>query len=422
MILGDQSPLIDNLYPARGVINSVRKRCPSSMVIVPLVKDTSTTAGGSLMAISAVNHTIPNWCELLDLVVLLVTQCVINRPDNSAILPDALGYEVTSPTRMSYWDMTCVTCKPLYTTLLKQSRYIPAMCKLISFLAFENPRFSAMIAEVIWEELSNVTIETMYDAFEVLATFLLIKDNLKADRFSTFFAWNPVNNEGISIAKSVNNNVLNLQVMNCSRNMLNMMSNYRFQAVKSQALIAFIRSFLGIIDLLVGLSNANVPISGSSSSSPGNLLTEMLTNPMPHVVSWAGWMLQFLNQQLTTMKTQQSASGPVATGPFLVVYGEPSADRELSWIVRCEKTCQLLSGVLIKWGWQPMQVLEQFISLHTPVNNNAQTQQTVAAQHHATNNNTTMVTKTSPAVVELKDGMTDEELARFLASQDADLD
>ena len=416
MILGDQSPLNGKLYPAHG-----RKRCPSSAIIVPFVKDPSSTF--YLKSISATNYTIPNWCELLELLVLLVTQCVINRPDNSAILPDALGFEVTSPTRMSIWDMTCLTCKPLYATLIKQSRYIPYMCKLITYLALDNPLFSSMIAEVIWDEMSMATIDTVYNAFEVLTAFLQIKDSLKSDRFFTFFGWNPLMNPNGPGGPTLNaNNTMNVHVMNSSRNLLTMMSHMRNQPIKSLVLIVFIRSFLGLVDVFAGLpsipSNGVVPSSASSavSLSSASVLTDMLANPKPHVLSWAGWMLQFLTQQVTMLKSQPSAP---ANGPFLVIFGESELDRELSWSVRADRTYQFLTALLVKWDLQPLQVLQQYVQLQSAVNQVPVSPPVTSRSSAVTPVNVNQnITKANPVVTELKDGMTDEELARFLAGME----
>jgi hypothetical protein len=73
------------------------------------------------------------------------------------------------------WDFKCIKTKSLYLTLLKQHRYTPFVCDLITHTCYEWPLFTADVSETLCDSLSFASPESTRHIFTVMDSFLAIQ-------------------------------------------------------------------------------------------------------------------------------------------------------------------------------------------------------------------------------------------------------
>ena len=359
-VLGDQSPLVGQIYR-----KGSRPRAPSSYLAVVPGKDD---------ALPYAAKNIPDWSKLLELVAILVTQCR-GITDNSSSL-----YKI-----MGDLNAECIQAKTLYSTIIKQTRYIPSMTRIVEQLCIDDYKFSDMVMEVVCEEMMSMsTHEGLQHLFELLERFLSVRDVVSYHRAMELF-------EGAHF------------------NLLEAMKLNSAQVLKYKLVGVFIRSFISLVQ----------------HSSISNLLHGVLFTAAS-VNQWAPWMLKFCfrftqkcshERVMTThidgvmahntiiepepshmlaqaqvnkaileqarpsdnssspsseskssgphrsvsfqLDTSSRAAAPIipttvlqSRGPYVRVYGEDSrSDCELTWDQRAEQTTQLLSDLLTRKGF-----------------------------------------------------------------------
>lgn len=336
IFLGDQCPLSGMVYAVGS-----RRRAPSSYITVVPGRD------GSLPYVA---RNIPDWTHLVELLSALVCQ------SDSLQLSQSMG-EVS---------FQCVQVKTLYSTLLRQARYIAPAMPMIIHLSFENKPISDMIGEAFCEELSLSNYDSTAHIFQAMERFLNINDTLAHQRNFQLFGGGDYNL---------------LETMNISKD----------QPAKQRLVCVFIRSFIALID-----------------SSP--TLRTVVSVPLSKVNHWAPWMLKFcfrfsgkcsreqadsaapvadsdkqklnaaieracdtvakdISSPSTALRNKKPASavgsGTVAAappdsspllskGPFLRVFGEdPETESTQTWVQRAEKTSQMLYTMLTSLGASP---------------------------------------------------------------------
>lgn len=385
MILGDGSPLNNKLYAA----NSGKKRAPSSYV---------TAIASNKM----VFKNIPDWSQMLALLVELVKECHVEREGDDGLNEGKIF--------MSEWDLLCITSKAFYATLIKQGRYVPHMIALVECLAPNNSKFTVMLCEVICEEMTLAPPENLHFVFDLLYAFLQIPDRLAQNRIHTLFG------KG-------------------SNSLLELFREFATSGTKTYSVLTFIRSFITLFSQCRALEN-------------------MLCVPHSAIAEWAGWMVKFIDQHVvpclssataaaSSYATVVSALAGKGTGPTVVVFGEEDSERQLTWSQRFDKTQQLLSSLLLTWDIDaavlvseasvpvvngplqkyatapPAPVYAQAIPFNGKISTNHGNNvhfATATATVIGVDNHKSIGTASN--VMELSDGMTDEELARFLESGD----
>jgi hypothetical protein len=361
-VLGDQSPLMGQIYR-----KGSRPRAPSSYLAVVPGKDD---------ALPYAAKNIPDWSKLLELVAILVTQCR-GITDNSSSL-----YKI-----MGDLNAECIQAKTLYSTIIKQTRYIPSMTRIVEQLCIDDYKFSDMVMEVVCEEMMSMsTHEGLQHLFELLEKFLSVQDVVSYHRAAELFG-------------GAHFNLLEAMKLNSA------------QVLKYKLVGVFIRSFISL----------------AQHSSISNLLHGVLFTAAS-VNQWAPWMLKFCfrftqkcsHERITTTQidgvvaqntiiepepshmlaqaqvnkaileqarpseesfspsseSKSKSSGPhrsvsfqsdtssraavplipttvlQSRGPYVRVYGEDArSDCELTWDQRAEQTTQLLSELLTRKGF-----------------------------------------------------------------------
>lgn len=389
LLLGEQSPLVGQLYK-----KGSRRHAPSSFVAVGYTQD------GSL-PYAAKN--IPDWTHLVELLSLLV--CSSGSMNMIADMGDA--------------SHQCLMYKSLFSTLFRQSRYMPATIPMMRHLLFENRLFTDLIAEALFEEFSLCSAEGTAHIFDALETYLSVSDSLQFHRY-------------VAVLGSG------------SFNILEVMRTASIQQQKERLVCIFISSFCVLVKNVLDVQQK---LSGSAQT-------------------WAPWMLKFCYQYMNMCSileasttdattagandatTQQPMIGPLPApslldevkasngsvaeakkaggdqskgkgvkfqdeiaeaaaaaarkGPFLVVYGEDESERCLSWNARAQKSNQLLYDLLTQLGHSPEVLIpaDTFTLPSTPPST------TGAASVHPL-----------PLNMQLADGMSDEELALLLQQE-----
>jgi hypothetical protein len=445
MMMGDQSPLNGKLYfqststtstTAGNQANNNRKRCPSSFVAVHYMNKEKLLSSNT-------KH-LPDWTYYIEILGLLVNECEV-RPSfyssSSYYYPSAPmlltpSSPLSSLMKMSEWDYLCLTNKTFYSICFKQIRYFnhPNFIQMIIKFSYENLHFTNMINEIIQEEMSIMNIENIFGIFELLESLMNLQDSLQRHRYQQFFGlrpniYNPTTNNN-NTNMSMGSSLLELMFMYVS-SILNIPSNNSTTSSsssssinyghKSFVIIVFIRSFLHLL-----LNN--------------RFMFEQLTYSTETVYNWSLWMYQFLLFQLqkyqavnaymemaahlhqnsticpttsTSASTSTSTTGTTVNnnnvGPFLKVFGEEFPEEsEISWKYRIEKTIQLFSTLLV--GWEIVDMNRYVLPPH--LLNNANNNNNNNNNNNSNNNNSHPI---SDRVTEFTDGMTDEELAKYIS-------
>lgn len=306
IILGESSPLFGKVYPASAMS---RKHAPSSYLAVLPAKDAKS------LSLSA--RSIPDWSILLELLVGLVEHSSLSVeareyytnkrrkgmvPRRSPMLFDVL---------LSEYDYECITSKTLYTTLIKQARYRHCLARLVRVLSVQNQQFTHLVYEVLWEEMTLSSAESLVSIFEVLEAFLSVEDEHQRQRAHRLLSWNT--------RGSLVEYVLALA----------------FQPGKGNLVVAFVRSFVGLLQKLPWL-------------------LDIVANPIDNVTHWAKPMVQVCNMH-RSRDQHATTTSTISIGPYVVVYGEEEGERELTWALRADRAFEVLSTLLFEWGIDPMQ-------------------------------------------------------------------
>jgi hypothetical protein len=420
IIMGDQSPLNGKLYPSNSSSfassssssssssnnpsssSSYRKRCPSSFIVVNYVNIEKHLS-------SSAKH-IPDWTLFLEIIVLLVKECDLKKSINemnnnissishfNSSSSSTMATAGPSKPVLSEWDFLCLTNKSFYSVLIKQVRYSIALNELVYLFSYENSQFTNMIIEIILEEMSIVTTDNMHILFSLIERFLSVNDSLIKHRIYSLFG----RTNQTSLFELMHTYFLSITNIGGSQNNSSSSGGGGGSQVnygnKTFSLIVFIRSFLGLI--------MQIP-----------QLYETITFSVDSIYSWSIWMYQYLLFQQNKYNSTAAAvsttnpfienNNPTSpttegmSGPFILVYGEDPTECEMPWKMRIEKTLGLLSTLL--QGWEIID-LNRYV-LPTNMANNAP----VSTE--------TALVAVKPQVMELHDGMSDEDIARYLASQ-----
>jgi len=277
---------------------------------------------------------------------------------------------------MSEWDSQCVNCKTLYTTLLRQYRYVGHASSIISQLSYGNKVFSDLICEVLFEEFSLTSTEGLAHIFIVLESFLSISDNWTLHRCQSLF--------------NCNENPMDLTGQ---FNILELLAGMKDKPVKTKFLCVFIRSFTALVRQV------------------GGSLKDTLSKPASKVSVWAPWMLKVIYRYMSQCSTTNSAmmdaiaassssstaspnnGSSSGSGPYVYVYGEAESDCEIAWTVRAEKTFVELNSCIVSVGANPDALIpdDAFVQ----------------------NVGTTDSVKSTANIGSPSNGVTDEDLARY---------
>lgn len=366
IFLGDQSVTGAGLF-----VQGSRKRAPSSYAHVPHVK-----AG-------TVNHhakNLPDWTLLLDTLAMLVTD---------SVNPESAHYGRNSNPLLRDLSEASIKSKVLYSTALKQARYIPALCKIVQFNCFENFNTSNDFAEAIGGSLSMCSADAVYHIFNAMSHFFSIPDNLATSRVGMLF--------------SGELSVLDMVKM-C-------------QESRSAFVSVFIKSVMELAD-----RDTNVYNNLSCSAA--------------RIEHWAPWMLQFSFQNQGKTKTEAAslaalgkgnnpgltAGGAAAEegkdgaatvavkGPYLPIFGEEESNFEKPAVERAEMCFQRLQNMLVRMGANPDALIPDDAFIELPPD-----EATIGAAFDLTND--VPIEIDGQTVVPSGDHMTDEEFARYLQTQ-----
>ena len=393
-VLGDQSPLVGQVY-----LKGSRRRAPSSYLAVVPGKDDATPYAAK---------NIPDWSKLLELVAILVTQCR-SITDNSSSL-----YKI-----MGDLNAECIQAKTLYSTIIKQTRYIPSMTSIVEQLCIDDYKYSDMVMEVVCEEMMSMsTHEGVKHIFELLERFLSVRDRVSYHRAFELFG-------------GAHFNLLEAMKLNAA------------QVLKCKLVGVFIRSFISLAqhpalsDLLHGTLFTAASVNNWApwmlkfcfrftqkcsherivTSNDGAMVAHAHVEPpeASHMLAQSQVNKAILEQarpsdsssSSSSPSSKSKSSGPQRSvsfqsdtvsrataplnisptsvlqsrGPFVRVYGEDAvSDCEMTWEQRAEQTTQLLSGLLTRMGFN----VDSLLPYDTFVVDLTETDQDIPALLHPT--------------------------------------
>eukprot|EP01041_Mallomonas_annulata_P001788 gene1788-3471_t len=313
LFLGDFSPACGVLYA-----RDTKKRAPSSFdAIIPEINMSS-------------NHTmknIPDWTCLLDALALLTRSCrnesmlISNKKPPTLLFTDSA---VVVPI-MDEWSTKSIRSKTLFSTAVRQERYVNAINDIIAHQSYEWMEFSDHVSEMLFDALSVSTTETTAQIFRVMKSFLSIDDSLRIHRAHLFGGPNGI-----------------IDLISQSQ-----LQNPRFVCV-------CIRSMLALINQVPSVKS-------------------VLGTPTSKIEVWASWMLKFCYQFLEKCKkdTLSQLSGTFINpfdmvvdgvvvapkGPYLLVFGDSDTEHELTWEERADSTFRRLQEVLTSMGAVPGELI-----------------------------------------------------------------
>jgi hypothetical protein len=177
LFTGDSSLVVGS------TVQGPRKTAPSSYVVVG---PPSTRGGAPPIA----SRNIPDWTDLLDCLVVLVTSCRTDAMDcwtNEQFFSYSSALTVDSP-KLDWVSGLSATSRTLYSIALKQCRYSTQTTSLILHLSQNCVSFSDMISEVLLEALFQCSAETTSHVFTVMEAFLTIEDGLVGHRALSMFS------------------------------------------------------------------------------------------------------------------------------------------------------------------------------------------------------------------------------------------
>ena len=221
----------------------------------------------------------------------------------------------------------------LYSTALKQARYVPALLRIMTHMAFESLSVSTSVAELLVRSVSFASLSETAHVFEVVAAFLKIEDSLATRRAQLL-----MENEGGLFA---------------------VLQDVAFVVKNPTKVCVCLTSLLKILD--------DVAVARDAVSSPRT-----------KVRSWAVWMLKFCYQYCEKARKEDQLSLALAlsasvtdsksdsesnvvdeavllktSGPYLLVYGENDDERQISWTTRSSSCFSTLQGLLRRLGEEP---------------------------------------------------------------------
>jgi len=220
----------------------------------------------------------------------------------------------------------------LFSTALKQARYVPALLRIMTHMAFESVAVSNSVAEVLVRAVSFASLGETSHVFEAVAAFLKIEDSLSMRRAQ--------------------------MVLENAGGLFSVLQEVAFVVKNPTKVCVCLTSLLKILH--------DVPVA-----------REAVSTPRAKVDSWAVWMLRFSYQYrekaskedqlalalaLSASVAESKSDGDNAVdetsllktmGPFLLVYGEDEEERESSWTNRSSKCFSMLRALLVLLGKDP---------------------------------------------------------------------
>jgi hypothetical protein len=357
LVIGDLSPVCGLLY-AKGT----RKRAPTSFVSV--VPDKT----GALPK-HALPTSLPDFTDLFHLLADLVTSCATDpmlsgrggppsfaNMSHSGYAGEAVDLN-TLQTRQAAFSLhtdqhqqaagtglppppppsghfnaneKSITHEALYSTALKQARYVPPLLRMVTHQAFESPAFSADMADLFVRTISFAGLGETAHCFEAIAAFLQIEDSLSAHRAQ--------------------------QLLEEAGGLFAVLRDLAFTSKNPHKVCVCLTSLLAILHATPAARTA-------------------ISTPRTKISSWAVWMLKFCHQfaekarkedqmalalAISANVADSSAGAPVdeeamlrTLGPFLRVHGEEEGARECSWTQRSRACFLSLQSLLRGLGEEP---------------------------------------------------------------------
>mmetsp|Transcript_22757 Transcript_22757/g.20670 ORF Transcript_22757/g.20670 Transcript_22757/m.20670 type:complete len:210 (-) Transcript_22757:58-687(-) len=145
-------------------------------------------------------------------------------------------------------------------------------------------------------------------------------------------------------------------------------------------------------------------------------LRDWLSQPSSIINHWAPWMMkfsfQFMNrchkeyEVLNQISSNNGSKEVVITGPYILVYGDIFSESELLWIKRSEKCFNLLHKLLLSVNAQPDNYMPVDAFIEPEIS-----PEFIGPKQENSDSSVPM----NDVLFTLKDGMTDEEIARALS-------
>ena len=270
LFTGDSSLVVGS------TVQGPRKTAPSSYVVI----GPPSTRGG---APPAASKNIPDWTDLLDCLVALVTSCRTDAMDcwtNDQFSSYSSALTARSP-KLDWVSGLSATSRPLYSIALKQCRYSAQTTSLILHLSQNCVSFSDMISDVLLEALFQCSAETTSHVFTVMEAFLTIEDGLVGHRALSMFSG--------------------------ETSPLCMLKGIQDQAPKRRLVCVCISSLMSLLQKVPSVNRT-------------------LTVPSSIIQTWAPWMLKFsfifMNDCLKESSSAAAIKSSYAPSPAPVLHTE----------------------------------------------------------------------------------------------------
>ena len=370
IVLGDLSPICGQLYG-----KGTRKRAPTSFVSVVPEKS------GALPK-HALPTSLPDFTELFGLLADLVTSCAtvpmlegkgiprsFSGVTNHGYPVDAINLTSVQSRQMAYSfsiaessvppsyggqfnsNVQCMMLEVLYSTALKQARYVPALLRMITHVSYECYSVSSDLADMFVRTISFAAVGELGHYFEALATFLCIEDSLSTRR-----AHMVLDNPG---------------------GLFSVLHDLAFVTKNPTKVCVCLTSLMSIL-------------------MASQATRDAISIPRNTIGSWAIWMLKFCYQfleksrredqmslalQLSASNSDNSSSTVDEaallnkSGPYMIVFGEGEDDREISWTARSGTCFTKLQTLLRHLGEEPdalipVEAFEDYDALTNTTSNN----------------------------------------------------
>ena len=416
-ILGDQCPLNGMVYATGS-----RRRAPSSYVTIVSGRDDT---------LPFVAKNIPDWSHLMELLTALVCH------SDSLQLGQSLG-EIS---------LQCLQTKTLYNTIFRQARYTTIALPMLVHLCYENQVFSNLILESLCDELGQCKEGDTAHIFQAIDRLLNMSDTLAHSRNFQLFGGGDFN-------------------------LLEIMKITKDQIYKHRFICVFIRSFIALAEKSHTLRSViSIPASKISMWAPWMLKfcfrfiakcnQEQQTlcgdfntlsperNQVNQAIRAMGGptaeprSVSFNPTPTVCIPTTNSSSAvtpcmaavgavspplpsptPAGAGPFLRVYGEDAlSESTQTWLQRAERTFQGLQSLIVSLGGSPDELIpvdtfDEDITIGSSNTTGMSTQTssapTGAIYPQLPSEESSTGRKAPVNLMQLADGMTDEELAQIL--------
>jgi ubiquitin C-terminal hydrolase len=432
IFLGDSCPLFQENYP-----KGSRKRCPTSYVAVgPPLKS------GQLPAAA---KNIPDWSSLLETVNILVTSSYSYSMVKSNRNPPTLRDSRRVP-RLETQSADLAVHKVFTSTILKQARYTVIMTDMFIHQSFCcEPYINECIA-CFFDSLTMASYDSFAHIFTLMERILLSKDDLTVRRAET---WVSGPDGLVSVMTNLKNELSKNTDLHQNLCVLILSFVHLIQTVPAvRAEVQRPMSYTGwapwmlkamfqfkekcAADMLQQQSNnsSTATSTGTDSGSDSNVAPVMgPVLPPDHqqaVGTGAGTEESPIaididsapsNSSSATANNSSGNAKPAPKGPYLVIYGETEAERELTWAARSERAFQLLRDVVNSFGGNADTLIPEDAFL--PMVTVADDPELAAAKEASVLSATQFIdNSTGGGLGMMYDGMTDAEIAAYFQSQE----